>query len=114
MKINRSGSRPNLFNAGGKSVLEELIHIVVPELRVSGANSPETKPLVAAESSSRDDINSCTAPKGNEPFGKASFISSNPIFKAGLLFEVKPAKRRISPCNFSMISAFIGTIRLIQ
>src|SRR5690606_2156586 len=97
---------PNDCNAGGKSVRVELIHKAVPLFPISGASNPEIKPQVEAASSGCADTNSCTAPKGNRAFGKASAIGPKPISTPPLHEGLNPSSRRISDCNSAMIPAF--------
>ena len=82
-----------------------------PPLRRSEARIPETKPVVAAAPSGPVEINSCTAPKGNEALGNAFFINPSPASTA-VLFTIglKPCKGRISFCNWAIISAFVPVI----
>src|SRR5260221_5051098 len=106
MKMRGSDKRQNFYKAGEKGVGKNLTHGWPPLFPKRNARTPKKKPPVEAESSARADKNSCTAPKGNDPLGKASFSGSRPTSKIALLEELNPSRRRISICNSAIRSAF--------
>ncbi len=104
---------PKLLSAGGKSVREELTHKEVPPAAIRGESKPAIKPLVAVVSSFLSDKNSWTAPRGNDAFGKASFIEPKPTSTPTWFEGLKPCKRRISVCNSAIISALFSSFTII-
>ena len=95
-----SASIPNVFNAGGKTVGEELIQTHAPAFTIRAETRHATKPSVAAVYSVPSLINSCTAAKGKQPLGKASSIGPNFICAAlSVDNRLNPCKGRMRFCN---------------
>jgi len=74
---------------------------------INPPNKPEIKPVTDAAASAPSLINSCTAPVGKLPFGKASSMNPNP--RSTVLpgsDDRSPSKGRISLFNRVKISVF--------
>jgi hypothetical protein len=87
MKMMLSGSIPKDLSAGGNILVDELIQIATPPFSIMADTIPAINPPEADISSDPLQKNSCIAPKGNEAFGKASFIHPSPQSNPNYLKE---------------------------